>query len=430
MIPQARIQANVPSPPLDATGPGVSTRSITRFLMRWRGTLIATFALVVMLATALIYALPQVYLAEATILVERNRAPIMRADLSPGLEMAEVMNTERAIASSRTVVETVVDALNLVDRPVPDTPFSRMRDAVGRTLVSLGLWPEMSPRDAWILKVERAATIKPVVNSNILSIAIGLDDPRLSAEVANAISREYIAERVRIYSTEGLSDFYKQQADLAEASYREQFDELLEFKAANGILASSTAKTDLVAELGLLRAQLLANQNEMLGKRQRYGPDHPEVTLLAETTADVKARIEQTEADLQTVERNEALVANLEMLVDEDRRTFIGYDQKYFEARMDERAGKDVVNVRVVDEAAPPARPTMARLLVIVGAALAGVLVALGVAALREYLDARASDPDAVERALGIAVIGGLERMPRGSLRRLVAAGASPGAGR
>ena len=421
---------NVPAIPLEVHGRAVSTRSITRFLTKWRATLVGTLAAVVALATLAVYLLPQAYLAEATILVERNRAPIMRADLSPGLEMAEVMNTERAIASSRTVLEKVVDELALVDRPVPDGPFHRLQGLLGEALVSLGLWPELDPRDAWILRLERAATIKPVVNSNILSIAIGLDAPQLSADVANAISREYIAERVRIYSTEGLSDFYKQQADLAEANYRAQFDELLDFKEANGILASSTAKTDLVAELGLLRAQLLSNQNDMATRRQRYGPDHPDVRLLAQAMAEIEARIEQTETNLQTVERNEALVANLEMLVDEGRRTFIGYDQKYFEARMDERAGEDVVNVRVVDEAAPPARPTIARLLVVVGSALAGVLIALGVAALREYLDAHASHGDAVERALGVSVVGGVERMPRRQLRRLVAPGGTRGGSR
>ncbi|KAB0265172.1 GumC family protein [Microvirga brassicacearum] len=402
------------SQPVEAPPPSVWTFLFSRKkLIGWG------FATLFLLTTALLYLLPQSYVAEANLLVERNRSPIMRADYSPGLEMAEVMNTARGIASSRTVLAAVVDHLKLTERPRHTSFFGRLRENVNKGLVAVGLLPEVGPRDEWIQALTLWVTIKPIVNSNILTISMSLDDPRLAAEIVNEISSQYIKAHLAIYSTRGLADFYRERMTTAEAEYKSARQEVLDFKAKASLFAISASREEYTRELGTLRTQLLTTSNDLNRLLQRYDERHSEVTVIKDVMANVQTRVDETETKLKKLEQNEAALADMEMLLETKRKTYLDYVNKYGEASVNEQADSDVVNVRLVEKASVPPQPWMPRLFLIFGAGIASLFLAVAVAFLRGYFDGRPNSPDQVERALGIPVVGWLELLPKNSVRAL-----------
>lgn len=389
------------------------------FLSRRKGTILGVFAALFVLATALLYLVPPSYEAEANLLVERNRSPIMRADILPGLEMAEVMNTARGIASSRTVMTAVVDSLQLPERPQKSSIVSAIWRGTNRALVAVGLLPEVDVRDAWILSLMKNVTIKPIVNSNILTISIALDDPRLATEIVNEISVQYVKQHLKIYSTRGLAEFYRDRMNAAEADYKTTREKVLSFKTQASLFAVSASRDEYTRELGTLRSQLLTASNDLSRLLRRYDQQHPEVTVTKDVIAAVEGRIVDTEDKLKKLEQDEAALADLEMVLETKRRTYLDYVNKYGEAVVSGQADPDVVNVRLVEQASVPPQPWMPRLYLLVGAAILSALLAIAAAFVREFFDTRPTSAGEVERILRAPVVGWVEDLPKRDLSAL-----------
>ena len=405
---------------LPVTSPPVSQPSPFMFLSKWRGTIAVVVVCVVSVAAVLLYVIPQTYTAAASVLVERNRAPMMRTEFSPGLEQAEVMNTERAIASSREVISRVVNVLDLTEVPLTEGRLGAVLRYVTAQLVAVGLWPDVDPREQWIERVSQLAVIKPQVNSNVLSISIGTSSPELSSMIVNALAGEYIKLRMQIYSTKGLTDFYRQHAADTNESYQALRQELLDFKEKVGLAASTATKGEFVKELGELRAQQLSLSNDRARLLQRYTPGHQEVRLIDASLAGAAARIADLESQLRGAQRSEAIVSDLEMRLDAQRSKLLDYTSKYREARINERAGEDVVNVRMIEEAARPPRPRFSRLFWLSTSILLGFVLGIAAAFSRQYLDNRVDSPDVTERILGFPVIGEIEPLSRRARCRIL----------
>jgi uncharacterized protein involved in exopolysaccharide biosynthesis len=376
-------------------------RAVFEFLFKWHGTILVVAGIVAILAAMLAYLLPQSFEAQTALLVERNRVPIMRSDYSPGVEMAEAMNTARAIASARSVMAATVDALGLAQRSQPNTLAQRSRKALGEILIWLGLWPRLDAREAWIEDLVRTIEIWPTVSSNILNIRFSHEDAKLAAAVVNTVAAKYIELHIQIYSTRGLAEFYKKHAEDAELKYKQLEDQLLAFKAEANFAAADVMKSELAREVSSLRTELLTSHAELARLLKRYEPQHVEVGLQRTSIAATEARIRDIEARLQGLERDTAINADLEMLLDDQRKALLDYKQKYREASLDQRADQEVVNVHVIEDAVVPIRPKFARLSIILIGCFAGLAIGFAVAFAREYLDERCTTTEQVEAALG-----------------------------
>jgi uncharacterized protein involved in exopolysaccharide biosynthesis len=389
------------------------------FLFRRTYVILSVFIALFIAATALFYFVPQTYTAKSSLLVERNRAPIMRADYSPGQEMNEVMNTARGIASSRSVMAATVDALRLTERTPSETLFSRIAATLNEAFVALGLVPAVDPRDQWIVSLMRWVSVNPVVNSNILTISVSHEDPQLAADLVNEITAQYVKLHLKIYSTRGLAEFYRDQKANAEKEYHYVRQRIIDFKKNASLYAITASRDEYARELSTLRGQLLASTNDLNRLTHRYDERHPEVVVLRDTITAVEARVKETETSLQRLERDEATLADMELQLETRRKTYIDYSNKYSEAAISEQADQDVVNVRQVEHAVVPPQPWIARLFLILGALIASSFVALGVGLLCDYFDDHPTGPESVENALGVPVLGWLERLPSSELQAI-----------
>ena len=85
----------------------MTKRDIVVFLFKWKGTLLSTFLLVVVLVTSLVYLLPPAYKAKSIVLIESIQAISTRTDPMPGVDMPIVLKTESQVVLSRPVLEAV-----------------------------------------------------------------------------------------------------------------------------------------------------------------------------------------------------------------------------------------------------------------------------------------------------------------------------------
>ena len=153
----------------------------------------------------------------------------------------------------------------------------------------------------------------------------------------------------------------------AEAEYKSARQDVLDFKATASLFAIAASREEYTRELGTLRTQLLTTTNDLNRLLQRYDERHSEVVVLKGLLSNVQARAEETETKLKKLEENEATLADMEMLLETKRKTYLGYLNKYGEASVNEHADSDVVNVRHVEKASVPPQPWMPRLFLILG---------------------------------------------------------------
>jgi uncharacterized protein involved in exopolysaccharide biosynthesis len=383
----------------------MTKRDVLTFVFRYKNTVIGWWLFIVALVVLLSYLLPQSYRATGSVLVERNSPPVAVDSNYRAPERAEAMNTEIQILLSRPVVEAVVDQLRL-DQPNEreERPLS-LRDRLGSLLVSLGLKAEKGPRETWIETLTQFVEAKAVVDSSVLTIGFSSSDPTLAMNVVNAVTDAYIAHRREVYSSRGLSSYFKSNMDEALAQLEELRSELADFKQNNDMTAISDRQGELVKETARLRERMTLLRAERAELRTRFAASHPRVTVADQNIAAAQRQLDDRLKELHDLEEGEATVHELETLIQSQERVFLDYKQQYEQEKAREAAPENFVNSRVISYAPLPGQPRFSRLSIIKLGILGGFVFALLIAFLREYFNNRVSTPDQAERALGVPVL-------------------------
>ncbi|MBZ0267692.1 hypothetical protein K8I85_06020 [bacterium] len=131
-----------------------------------------------------------------------------------------------------------------------------------------------------------------------------------------------------------------------------------------------------------------------------------------------KARLNETEAELRTVretigrETTKSRIDELELELAALETTYLFYRDRWDRASAEEAGDKSLVNVRLIDYPTVPQKPTHSRLFRIVQGFLAGLVLAFGVALLRDHFDRNDDGPRGASPRLAAALE--TVRRPRG----------------
>ncbi len=389
----------------------MTRRDILIFLFKWKATIVFVFATVVAAVAILVYVLPPGYSAKAMVLVERNRSPVARSTFVPVSDLIEVMTSEAEIIVSRTVMAGVVDRLRPHERPSRPWAIGRARDDIVEWLTNAGLVDVMSPRERWIATLQRQVAAKPVAASNLISIRYDDEDPQWAARIANAVTEGYIEHHLQIFSRSRGSDVFRRQIEASDQTLRRLRQTLADVKSKASVSAVDDSRKALVQSAASLRDQRVKAQSDLSELLTRFEPEHEKVRAAAATVARLDALLTGTTRRLQDLEQIDGSLKELELAIQSEEQSFRDYKQRYDEARLGEATDVNMVNVRVVDFASVPERPTYSRLFLI-GIAIAGALIlALLIAVVREYFDRRVFSPDVAERILGVPSLGSVPRV-------------------
>ena len=391
----------------------MSKRDLLVFLFKWKLSLLSVFLLCMLAAWTFVFILPPSYVATARVLVERNRAPILRQVLTPGMALAEALNTESAILLSRTVMARVVDSTRPHERPRKPSFFGDLMLDLRGGLEDNGLLYAQAPRDKWIDLLQRQVKVRPAVDASVLNVSYGDDDAQWSARIVNAVLDSFIEHHVEVFSVKGTAELLKGRAQALESELKQRREELGKFKRRPTMTAVDETRRDLVRQAGMVAEQLVAQQTALEALALRFEPGHPELGLaqgrfarLNTLAQDLRLRLERIEAELIELDGLQRSVAALEV-------EYRDFARRYDEAQLTDQATTTSINVAAVDRAAVPDRPPYSRLLLLLVAAAASALLSFLIAFIREYFDHRLADPGSAEDVLGIPDLGSVARLPR-----------------
>ncbi len=394
----------------------MSKRDLLIFLFKWKASLLGIFLLVAGPAALVIFLAPPSYVASSRVLVERNRPPVLRTVLEPSMDLAEALNTEAEIFVSRTVMSNVVDKLRPFDRPKKPSHLGAAVEATRAWLEETGLLYAQSPRERWIQLLQKNMKVKPSIDSSILKISFGDDDPQWAARLVNSALDEYIAQHVKVFSSRGTAHIYLDRLHAIEADLAQHRIELAQRKQQLKLTAVDETRRDLVQRGGELSSQIETAETDLQSLRTRFEDGHREVELakakverLRASAANVRDRLTLLESDQGKLDEIQLQIASLES-------AYKDYASRYDEARLVDLASADAINVSAVDRADPPARPDNSRLFLLIVAAAGGIVLALLIAVVREYFDRRLADPAVAEDILGIPDLGSVARLGRDRL--------------
>ena len=276
-----------PAPPVAALPPlyydlGIDTakagsqelniRDILFILFKYKYMIISLFLLAILGAFIFYKIIPVRYEATATLMLRYGREysnPNISEDPGPlRVGLTEIINSEVAILSSKDLKEAVIGKIG-VDKFFPKTRgiSAYLTDRTQTALISM----------------ENDLVVQPGKNSNLISVGYRSDNPKLAADVVNALINIYQEKRLQILSDpkptlfleNKVATFYNRLRDSEKKleTYR-QTNRVYAFEDQRGILlhtreeldASISACKTQIKELTEKLAVLEKEENEFVKK--------------------------------------------------------------------------------------------------------------------------------------------------------------------
>ena len=316
----------------------MTKRDLIIFIFKWGKGLLGYWFLIIGVSVALVYVLPQSYEARAKILIESNRAPVMRADVAFGVEQLSVLNSEVAIIRSGPVFEATADRIEALSKrrqaqqeKETGAEAAESTDSkpgfVGAQIASLlkmignfmqwmidvGLREQSTPRELFLQGLDSRLKVAPQANSNVITITYTSDDPEMAATIVNIITKEYIDHHLDIYSSLGISEVYRLQIERMEDDLKTRRDERAEFKRDKSVTALDETTRSLVQRQTQLSVEQIAIERELAELLTRFGQGHTKVRLAEDRLRTTKQSLDDVAVKLRKFEEVESVIQNMDI---------------------------------------------------------------------------------------------------------------------
>lgn len=397
-------------------------RDLLGFLFKWKVLLLGLTASIFFLVTVLTYALDQSYIGETKVVIENNRSPTKRDQFAPSSgPLVELLTNEAEIVQSRAVMVQVVDELRPQYRPrKPPTVLSKVVEGVKGALAEWGLTNSLDSREVWILKLMKKVKAKPVANSGVFHILYEDADPEWAARIVNSATRHFVQLHLAVYGARGGAEPLKEQLDVAERELDVARNALRDYKQQKRVPALSENRQELVRSNVNFEDELVKARNEIADLRLRYAPGHETLRLAEERARRLETLLGSQKGEISRLEREESTIKSYADAVEVAVSSVRNLRQRYDEARSQEAATTDTLNVRVIEFADVPKKPTTTRILLITLSLPIGFGLALALTLLFEYFDRRIQDPSTAHALLGLPLLGCVPSMSPSRLSRMI----------
>ncbi len=245
-------------------------RGLWRTVVRRRREFFMVFLTVAGVVQVATFLWPATYAARAAILIQKTRqAGNLDASgersptvVSGGVSEEEV-NSEKAILTSRLVLEQTMEATGLDKLP----PSFWMRLIFGPLWLydDLHAWYQGVPApkiaDRALRAIESSISVEPMKESNVLTVTYEAGNPTVAELVLKTLLEKYLMHHVRVHGGNQVETFFEDQANSLKTELTEQEDRLQALKRELGI-------SDLPVER-TVQQQSLASLREEHGRLRR-----------------------------------------------------------------------------------------------------------------------------------------------------------------
>jgi succinoglycan biosynthesis transport protein ExoP len=212
----------------------------------------------------------------------------------------EAINTEISIITSYPVCEKVVTLYGLQNREIENPTFrDRIREIVTypRVLLIAGLrslrnlfgsrTKEAGGGDGVnfqkaVKKLQSKIEADPVAFSKVVSITYSDRDPKMAADITNAITDEYLNRHLEVNINKGKSSFYKEQLNAVQERLALMEDQFSKFKSEEEIISYDDQEKGIIytinsynKALSDVRKEIISQRNE-LEKIKNYIHENPD----------------------------------------------------------------------------------------------------------------------------------------------------------
>lgn len=436
-----------PSPALESPpdAPGSAERidfyQYWRTVKKHRRPIIGIVLLALLFSTLIAYTLTPVYKSTATLLIELNPAKVVSIEEVYGANLAnrEYLESQYEILKSRTLIEQVVERLKLAQhpefRPQPERPWYEHWFGVESSAeIPRDRALTVEEREGLVSGVRSRVTIEPVRRTHLIRIGFEANDPKLAAEVANAVAQAYIESNLegRVQITQKASEWLAERIDGMQKKLADSEKALKEYIAQQPLSVFESLPEVLnhpmIQRLKEAEADIQRKLSEL---SKQYGPAHPKMiaarTELEAVQSNIRKEMRTVTSSLATgydadkiggrsgqrdtrnddanpLQKSTQLHA-LQREVVTNRQLYNLFLDRIKETRL--LGDAQIANARVIDPALPartPVKPSKTR---IVGLSVfVALLVALLLAFALEYLENTLKTVSDVEAKLGLPTLG------------------------
>jgi polysaccharide biosynthesis transport protein len=233
-------------------------------------TVLSFFALVVLLVSVPTFLTKPRYEAGARIVFNReNGDPLgfreMNGQLSEDSDYSVSLDTQVRILSSDTLALQAIQELHLDSN----------RHFVGSAKRKSGdehLADEAIRREGLLRTFHNSLSVEKDKNTRVIELKFKSEDPRLAADVANAVARAYIEHnfKMKFESTMQTSNWLSQQLAELQTKVQESQEKLVAYQKVHGILGLDDKQNVITARLDDLNKELTAAQADRIQKEASY----------------------------------------------------------------------------------------------------------------------------------------------------------------
>jgi capsular exopolysaccharide synthesis family protein len=262
---------------------------ILKILLKYKWSIIAITVLVTAVAAFYIFPMQPVYHSTATLLIEAQPAsPVSIKKIVDERRDQGYYNTQYGILKSRDLAEQVIRRLSLDTHPEFNPPEEEEEK---EPLLTIS-WPEWLnmdwfkgesdeetqpqstevPFNRLVDAFTKRLTIQPIARSQLVKIGFEAHDPKLAAEVANAVGEVYIQRdrearlQLAVQASENLAARLRDLRETLETSEQQ----LQTFRETENLLDVSGVRTLAATQLSELNGQLIEMERQLAQSKVLY----------------------------------------------------------------------------------------------------------------------------------------------------------------
>jgi polysaccharide biosynthesis transport protein len=311
-----------------ADGPGGDLGRIARALWRMKWFVLGVTAVAAAATMAIVDGLAPEYTSTARVLIENQEGGFLRpestkAGREPGIAGQESMTSPVELALSRDLARQVVKELELGERPELYSVL-RGNSWIAPVLRAAGLTedpPRPTPEERVLDAYYERLAVHQVDKSPVIAIEFQSRDPKLSAQVANAVakgfvqllraSRQRLAGRIadlrrKVADTEAQLEALRAGSDVVGGSTQQRGEIDAEMAAARARNAEAEANAKLVRDLRSGRpvdsADLL-NSEVIRRLAEQRATLRAQLAEQSSTVLDAHPRIKELKGQISDIDR-------------------------------------------------------------------------------------------------------------------------------
>jgi polysaccharide biosynthesis transport protein len=386
---------------------GVHLRDYLRVIQKRRWTVISAFVITVTLAAVWTFTAEPVYRSTVQILIERENPNVVSIQEVMAIDATatDFYQTQYEILKSETLARRVMGRLHLWTHP-----------EIG------GAKGGAANEREQIERFRKRLQISPIRNSRLVDVSFESHDPKLAADVANAMGDEYLKYNleVKLNATRQAGDWLRQQVQEMQTKVRASEEAFEKFKETipsqiNAEMGSGIEKKEMESRPEVvnsafiqdLRAKEIDLTTQIAEASKKFGPKHPKMIRLQSELKSLEAKLER---EIQRVVGAVKIEESPQYLflkreADTNRELYEVLLKRLKETVLTENVPRSQIVIvdpaRVPDK---PVRPQKRKNMLL--AVLGGLALGLGLAVFFEYLDNTIKLPEDIERFLGIPFLG------------------------